>query len=105
MSKNTSIKTETNACACNNVQHINQHTKQKKISRYIDYAKMIMPAVVFTIIPKCPVCLAGYIALSTGVGLSITTATYLRIVLIVLCILSLTYFIVRHIRRFIINSH
>ena len=63
-----------------------------------------MPAVVFTIIPKCPVCLAGYIALGTGIGLSVTTATYVRIGLIALCIVSLGYFIIKHVRRWVNNG-
>lgn len=65
---------------------------------------MVIPAFVFIIIPKCPVCLAGYIALISGVSLSITTATYLRIGLIVLCIVSLVYFITRHARRCFIEQ-
>ena len=69
------------------------------------YVKMAIPVFAFVIIPKCPVCLAGYIALLSGVSLSITTAGYLRIGLIIVCILSLTYFIIRHVKRFVVNNH
>ena len=104
------MKTDTNNCTCHNrgKQHENivhkNSNKKKTIGRYIEFVKMLMPAVVFAIIPKCPVCLAGYIALGTGLGLSITTATYIRIVLIILCILSLLYFVVKHISRFIVRG-
>ena len=102
------MKTD-NTCLCNdsNKDHHQiavKDLKQKKyIKRSVEFAKMMLPAIVFTIIPKCPVCLAGYIALSTGIGLSITTATYVRIVLIIICILSVLYFVVKHVRRFVVN--
>ena len=104
------MKTDTNNCTCHNSRKKHEHVvvkdskKKKTIGRYIEFVKMLMPAVVFAIIPKCPVCLAGYIALGTGLGLSITTATYIRIVLIILCILSLLYFVVKHISRFIVRG-
>jgi len=72
---------------------------------FTGYIKMAIPVFAFIIIPKCPVCLAGYIALGTGIGLSITTATYLRIGLIVVCILSLAYFVTKHAYRYLMNNH
>jgi hypothetical protein len=39
--------------------------------------------------PKCPLCFAAYVALSTGLGLSFQTAACLRVGLILLCALSL----------------
>jgi hypothetical protein len=103
------MKTDDKTCLCHHAG-IDNRTEaiksagRKTISRYIEFLKMIMPAIAFTLIPKCPVCLAGYVALSTGIGLSITTATYMRIVLIIVCILSLIYFVVKHVRRFIFNE-
>jgi len=57
--------------------------------------KWVTPSVVLVLIPKCPVCLAGYVALATGMSLSITTATYVRILMIILCVGSLLYLVVK----------
>ena len=97
-------------CNCSNntstLQAVEQKRGRKKTGRrFIDFIKMVMPAVIFIVIPKCPVCLAGYIVLGTGIGLSITTATYLRIGLIVVCILSLAYFVTKHAYRYLMNNH
>ena len=100
--------TENNHCTCNNTGHKHQvknAPKKKTISCYIDFVKMLMPAVLLTIIPKCPVCLAGYIALGTGIGLSVSTATYVRIGLILLCVVSLGYFIIKHVRRWMVHNN
>jgi hypothetical protein len=50
--------------------------------------------------PKCPACLAAYVAIATGVGLSLSTATHLRASLLILSLALLLFLVVRRLRRF-----
>ena len=52
-------------------------------------AGWIVPGVGLALIPKCPICVAGYVAALTGLGISIPMAGRLRWGLIVLCVVAL----------------
>jgi hypothetical protein len=67
--------------------------------RIVGIAGWIFPSVILTLLPKCPVCLAAYIAVGTGIGLSVTAATYLRTALIILCAGSLLYAALKYLHR------
>ena len=60
--------------------------------------RWVVPAALLALMPKCPLCLAGYVALATGVGLSFTVASWLRLGLIVLCVAALIWLAVKAIR-------
>ena len=51
------------------------------------------------LVPKCPACLAAHVTLWTGLGLSFSTATYLRWTLLFLCAASLLFLIVKRLDR------
>ena len=59
----------------------------------------ILPSAILVLVPKCPACLAAHVMLWTGLGLSLSTATYLRWVLLFLCVASLLFLIVERLDR------
>lgn len=38
----------------------------------------VLPNAILVLVPKCPACLAAYVTLWTGLGLSLSVATYLH---------------------------
>ncbi len=58
----------------------------------------IVPTATLALMPKCPMCVAAYIALATGIGISLPTAMYLRATLIAVCVASLAALAARHLR-------
>ena len=66
--------------------------------RFIDVVGWILPGAILALIPKCPMCLAAYVALWTGVNLSFSAATHLRVLLLVLCAASILILAARNIR-------
>lgn len=70
-----------------------------KANRCCETGGGILAGAILVLMPKCPACLAAYVAAGTGLGLSLTSATYLRTSLLVLCGTSLLYLAVGRIRR------
>ena len=46
--------------------------------RCLAAAEWVAPAAALALLPKCPVCVAAYVSLATGVTLSVAAAAYLR---------------------------
>lgn len=57
--------------------------------RGIAALEWLAPACVLALMPKCPACVAAYVGMATGLGISVSSAAQLRSAAIGLCLLSL----------------
>lgn len=55
------------------------------------------PSAALAVVPKCPACLAAYVTLWTGLGLSLSAASYLRWALLFVCVASLLFLTVKRV--------
>lgn len=60
-------------------------------------AEWLVPGLLLVLMPKCPACFAAYIALATGIGLSLPVASFVRTTLIVMGVAALAFLIIRQI--------
>lgn len=58
-----------------------------------------VPVATLALVPKCPACVAAYVLLFSGIGLSLPAAAAVRWTMIVLSIAALIYLLCRAIRR------
>lgn len=69
------------------------------LRRGAELAGWLLPGVVLALMPKCPLCLAAYVAMATGLSLTATAAGQLREWTIILCLAMPGLLILRQIRR------
>ena len=55
-------------------------------STMASFISMFLPSAAFLMIPKCPLCIAAYVAAGTGIGISVSTASGIRVSIAVVCI-------------------
>jgi hypothetical protein len=64
-----------------------------------EIAGWIVPSAILVLLPKCPMCLAAYLMMATGISVSVAAAVSLRAFLVVVCVSSLVLFGRRYIRN------
>ena len=62
-------------------------------------AAWALPSVALALVPKCPMCVAAYLAIGSGLGVSLTTAAHLRTALVWLCWSTLALLVARLVAR------
>ena len=73
-------------------------TARSCCGRGAEVAGWVVPAATLALLPKCPACLAAYVAVATGLGVSFSTAAHLRTAIVVACVSVLVLVAAR--RRF-----
>lgn len=64
----------------------------------------IIPSVTLALLPKCPMCVAAYVALATGFGVSLPAAASLRTALVIACVTALAFLAARLFRHFVTRA-
>lgn len=63
----------------------------------------IIPTATLALLPKCPACVIGYVALATGIGISLPTATYLRVMVVAVCVAAFALLIGIRVRALVLR--
>jgi len=76
-------------CCCRASAPTEEPRPLAPLQRAREAVRWLIPGVILIAMPKCPMCVAAYIALFTGVGISLTAAASLRILVLALCLATI----------------
>jgi len=65
--------------------------KSRLAPRFWEITGYVFPGIILAILPKCPLCLAAWIAAGTGIGLSAAAASHVRALAIILSLAPSLY--------------
>jgi hypothetical protein len=86
-----------NGCCCSD-RSTEVVTERLWICRICRAASWIVPGVLLAAMPKCPLCLAAYVALVTGFGISLAVANFAWWFVAISCVAALMYLAVHMVR-------
>ena len=84
---------------CQQKLHTSRGVRQQRawLRRAREVAGWIVPGTLLALMPKCPMCLVAYVALCSGLTLSVSSAHILMRTLTALCIGTLALCVVRRV--------
>jgi hypothetical protein len=84
---------------CQRKLYTNCDARQQRtwLRRAREVAGWIVPGALLALMPKCPMCLVGYVALCSGLTMSYSSANILMRLLTALCIGTLALCVVRRV--------
>ncbi len=91
-------------CRCNDGESAVPTSFQRWPWRIVAFIEWALPITTLALVPKCPGCVAAYVLLLTGVGISFEAATAMRSTLIAVCVAALTYLLLKVVRRVLIRA-
>jgi hypothetical protein len=83
-----------NACHCRQIAKRDRDKVPGRASPWRRggvFAAWLVPSATLVLLPKCPACVVAYVALFSGVGISVASASNLRTSLLLLCVAVLLY--------------
>ena len=91
---------------CQREPHAEDEGRQRKtlLRRVKQVSGWILPGALLALMPKCPMCLAAYVALCTGFTISLASAHILLRALTLLCIGTLALLVVRTVVIYLRNK-